>query len=144
MFDEVRAALDPELGFRVDARVDAMVRHFEYLRAVDFSALVVAQRAGWSMERLAVLAFLNSFYQIVLSPQQAFAYGNAPAGLRREVPVVFGHLRFDAERARAVRAAHDAFMALLAEVAVPSRILWAAHADELLLVLNRQVGPNES
>lgn len=130
------AGLDSDLRNRIRQRVSEMMRQVRYLEESQNSRLREVREAGWTLERIELLAALNSFYQVVLGPLAS----SARKGLKsngRAIPILYGDsIRFDRERSAAIQRAHLGFFRAIEQVPDPGRLLEANHADDMVYRLS--------
>jgi hypothetical protein len=129
--------LDGPVRATIDRRADAMMRQIAYLSEINDRRLVFVSRRGWTLDRLAVLCSLNSFYQTVIGPLASSARRETRIGLGERIPINYGEeIRFDGERAAEMRALHSAFLRLVGATGLPNTFLHANHADDLIFILS--------
>lgn len=130
--------LDTPVRATIQRRAEAMMRQIVYLQETEQERLVFLLRAGWTLDRLAVLCSINSFYQIVIGPLASSGRSDSRTGLGERIPIQYGEeIKFDGKRAADMRRLHTAFTTLVHSMNIPLRLLYANHADDLIFELSR-------
>jgi hypothetical protein len=130
--------LDRQILGVIERRAVYMVRQLEYLKAKQDARLIDAERAGWTVSRLGIVCWLNSFYQIVVSPLAASALPSSQLALGTEIPIFYGGITFDLARRANVEAMDRAFAALCRASGIGPRMLIAHRAEDLVYIISRQ------
>ncbi len=138
------ARLERELKRRINERVDVMLREIAYLEEQENTDLHYLQRRGWTREKLQVVCCMNSFYQIVLAPLASSAREEIPEGIGEEIPILYGELRFDARRAKAIREVHTAFEHLISRAELPTDALTFNRPSDFVYRTARRLRDHES
>lgn len=137
--------LDWEVRRRLDMRRSAMVRQIEYLRSQQNEMLFFLEVRQFTVDRLNTICSLNTFYQIVLAPLASSARLKPPLGLGERVPITYGEtIRFDAQRARNIRATHRAFLQLTRRFGIPENVLTASDAYEMVSRMMSRIREDET
>ncbi len=125
--------LDKEVRRHFERCWKAMWRDLDYLASREDSHLAGATANGWTLDRLRVVAVLNSFNRVVVGPLSA-AYGTTTKmGLGRETAIHFGeHIEVSTRTAAIVQPAMAAFDELVARCGVKRRWLNISRTADLV------------
>lgn len=128
--------MDSQVRAMLERRVDAMIRQFDYLSEKGHKNVATAKKVGWGRPRLAVVCWLNSFYQIVISPLAASAEANSQADLGGAVPILYGDkIKFTWSRRRKIKTMTVSFLGICTSLNVSQYMLSAHHMDDLLYII---------
>ena len=129
--------LDSDLRKKIQVRVDALMREIKYLKENDDTRLSELEIKGWNSERLEIICVLNAFYQLILGPLASSAREKTGV-LGEEIPILYGELlRFDTDRNRKIRSAHQAFTEIISGLPGQLNLLTASHASDVVFALNK-------
>jgi hypothetical protein len=129
-------AMNAETRRSVRNRWDAMQRECQYLEQKHDARLHYIQAKGWTPQKLGVLYWLNSFYQLLLGPLEA-ATRTSRLNLGAEVPVLHGTERFDATRRGVTLQAATAFRTLVSELGFSFDWLAKHTARDIIYYIHR-------
>jgi len=110
-----------------------MCRDLNYLFEQKDTRVVQASANGWTLERLRVIAILNSFNRVVVGPLSAAYRTETKSGLGRETPIQYGErLEISSKTAGRVRPALDAFERLATESGLKRHWLNISRTSDLV------------
>ncbi len=131
--------MDPHVREVIERRTGFMVRRLKYLQQQNDRRLADVERAGWTVRRLEVVCWLNSFFQIVVSPLAASAVPGFPLDLGGATPITHGSITFDSERRATIGFMDHAFFAACVASGINRPMLTAHRADDLIYLLARHL-----
>ena len=136
--------MDPSVRGLVERRATFMIRQLNYLKTKNNRHLLNANRAGWTTPRLEIVCWLNSFFQVVITPLAASAKPSSQIGLGSTVPILYvDQLKFDLERGQGMQLMTYAFYALCSNAGILNFMLTAHRADDLVYLISRRISENE-
>lgn len=132
--------LDPQVRALIERRVKFMVGQLIYLKDKENKDLKIAESAGWTFAKLEVVCWINSFFQIVVTPLAASATPSVQLDLGGHIPIHYGEtIKFDSERREESRQMENAFYAVCRASAIEPYMLSAHHANDLVYLISKRV-----
>jgi hypothetical protein len=138
----VERAINPATRRAVQIRWDAMLRELAYLRERRDARVQFVSTKGWSVEKLAVLLWCNSFYQLVMGPLES-SLRVSMLSLGIDVPISHGSEHFDSRRAAGTKQAVTAFAEVIGRLGFQKRWLCKNTTGDVLFFLDRHERDNE-
>jgi hypothetical protein len=136
--------MDTQVREIIERRTAFMVSQLNYLNGRQDRHFTNAERAGWTLKRLEVVCWLNSFFQVVVSPLAASATHSSQLDLGGATPILYGSkLRFDTERRTNIESMHRAFFSVCAASGIDPAMLAAHRAEDLVYLISRRISENE-
>jgi hypothetical protein len=129
-------ALNREVRRAVRARWDAMRRECVYLSDKRNERLLFIRAKGWADDRLGVLCYLNSFYQLLIGPLEA-ATRSSKVGLVARIPIAHGSELFNSVRREKVAQTAAAFYLVIAELGFEKAWLTKSTAGDIIYYIER-------
>lgn len=136
--------MDSQVRGLIERRVKFMLGQLAYLKEKQNEDLKNAAKAGWTIRKLEVVCWLNSFFQIVVSPLASSATPSSQLDLGGAVPIHYGELIvFDSNRRTETNRMERAFYAVCSASGIESYMLSAHHANDLVYLISKRISENE-
>lgn len=136
--------MDSQVRGLIERRVKFMLSQLAYLKEKDNKDLKNAERAGWTIKKLEVVCWLNSFFQIVVSPLAASATPSSQLDLGGAVPIHYGELiKFDSKRRTETSRMEESFYVVCSASGIDNYMLSAHHANDLVYLISKRLSENE-
>jgi hypothetical protein len=129
-------AINPATRHSIQARWDAMLRELAYLQGRRDARLQFVTSKGWSVEKLAVLFWCNSFYQNVIGPLESSLRASS-LSLGVEIPISHGTEYFNRRRALRTQSATSEFGAVIGRLGFQRNWLFKNTANDIIFYLDR-------
>jgi hypothetical protein len=136
---------DPAVRGHYERTYQAMWRDLARLQRLEHRELSAVTAAGWSIERVQVIAVLNAFSRTVLGPLAACFGRNGGHALGHTTTVAYaGQWRVNDVTAAPYRKMLDEFARLSAACNVREPWLHASRVDDLLFAIARAEQPEDT
>jgi hypothetical protein len=139
----VERAVNSATRHVVQARWEAMLRELAYLQEKRDVRLHFVTGKGWSMERLAVLCWCNSFYQLVIGPLES-SLRVSTLSLGTLIPIWHGTEYFDRRRAGRTQRTTSEFAAIIVRLGFQRNWLFKNTASDVLYYVERYERDNDA
>ncbi len=129
--------LDTKIRYALNSRYENLARGISYLAQKQHHFWLLAEKKGWSLQKIDIVCALNAFYQVVLGPLSSSTFSKSKSGLITNSPIRFGRLLITSDDIKEIQKCHNKFEEIIAELNIDFWALQANHYQDLLYRLAR-------